>query len=283
MYAARPVTVSQTSKVSRAAYRTRMDRSRVLAPTCRRRDGTVGQLPQSPDSCSDDHYRRTPRAGGIVDRNRVIGVIVGAAAALLVVIGSVLPWVSLSTGFGSVGLSGTDGHLVGSSIDGTVTLILALVAAACFCCSLLRDDRVLPITGILLACATASIALYDLIDIGRKIADTPSSHFGSVSIGVGLWLTALASLGMVFGSFKAARGSAPIGLPRSSYAMVPRAGQPAAEPEPAEYWVKDPFGRHELRWWNGNKFTDKVMTDNVESTDAPGRRTTSRTSTQPTA
>ena len=201
----------------------------------------------------------------------MMGVFVAVGAALLVVIGSVLPWLSVSMPFGSISVSGTDGHLIGSSVDGTVTLILALVAGACFGLSVVTRERLVPIIGVVVACATAGIAIYNLIYIGSKIADAPSSRFGSASIGYGLWITGIAAIGMVVGSLKVP-SAGPIARLGSTHPVARRSEQPAGAPESREYWVQDPFGRHELRWWNGNRYTDRVMDGSVESSDAPGRR-----------
>lgn len=47
--------------------------------------------------------------------------------------------------------------------------------------------------------------------------------------------------------------------------------QPAATPSvnaPAN-WYPDPSGRYELRYWNGEKWTEHVSTGGQQSTDAP--------------
>ena len=44
------------------------------------------------------------------------------------------------------------------------------------------------------------------------------------------------------------------------------AAKPAAVPNPAR-WTNDPFERHELRYWNGKKWTDQVSDQGVVSRD----------------
>ena len=44
----------------------------------------------------------------------------------------------------------------------------------------------------------------------------------------------------------------------------------AANPEPDAAWHTDPFGRHEARWWNGAKWTEKVRDGEQTGIDPPG-------------
>ena len=44
----------------------------------------------------------------------------------------------------------------------------------------------------------------------------------------------------------------------------------AANPEPEASWHTDPFGRHEARWWNGAKWTEKVRDGDQTGIDPPG-------------
>ena len=44
----------------------------------------------------------------------------------------------------------------------------------------------------------------------------------------------------------------------------------AANPEPKASWHTDPFGRHEARWWNGSKWTEKVRDGELPGIDPPG-------------
>jgi hypothetical protein len=51
------------------------------------------------------------------------------------------------------------------------------------------------------------------------------------------------------------------------------ASQPSnrATTNPAR-WVSDPFGRHEVRYWNGKRWTEHVADKGVQATDPPVRR-----------
>jgi len=76
------------------------------------------------------------------------------------------------------------------------------------------------------------------------------------------------------------RGGPPAGPgPRSPFTSTDPRG-PAGHPTPAPPavgdpsrgmpagWFRDPFVRHEQRFWSGGEWTDHVMDDGVPSTDA---------------
>ena len=181
------------------------------------------------------------------------------------------PWITISFGPESIGFSGTSFGITGGIVDGTITLVLALVTGACIGCSVLRDDRLFPLFGAFFSFATAVIAVIDFC----KVADgVYSSHFRGLSIGYGLWITAVGAIAMFVAALKMIPATPYVpAVARFTVApSVTRLSQPATQPEAEEYWVQDPFGRHQLRWWDGNRYTDKVMDDNVTSSDAPGRR-----------
>jgi hypothetical protein len=46
-------------------------------------------------------------------------------------------------------------------------------------------------------------------------------------------------------------------------ALVPASGPPPAA------WARDPSGRHELRYWDGTRWTEHVSTAGVQGTDGP--------------
>jgi Protein of unknown function (DUF2510) len=46
-------------------------------------------------------------------------------------------------------------------------------------------------------------------------------------------------------------------------------------------WHPDPSGRHELRWWDGQAWTDRVSDGGEVSTDAPVRQPVAETDTEP--
>lgn len=97
-------------------------------------------------------------------------------SAVLLVIAAFLPWASL---FG-ITVNGTDG-------DGGITIFLALVAGIMGVLAALQGKRWAAITAIVFGVLSFLVGLLNILDVsGTDIADT--------SIGIGLWLTALAGL-----------------------------------------------------------------------------------------
>lgn len=47
-------------------------------------------------------------------------------------------------------------------------------------------------------------------------------------------------------------------------------GTDQAADQPAENWHADPFGRHEQRWWDGSRWSEKVRDDGLAAIDPPG-------------
>jgi len=56
-----------------------------------------------------------------------------------------------------------------------------------------------------------------------------------------------------------------------AYATPSAPSAPSAPSGPDARWYPDPSGRHQLRWWNGNEWTDSVFDGGVASNDPPVR------------
>jgi hypothetical protein len=107
-----------------------------------------------------------------------------------VVLGSVMPWVSVATGFGSVSVAGTDG-------DGVITLVAGIAAAIL---SAVRKR----LAALIIFGVTALVAGYDVINVRQTAADV-STDFARASVGWGLWLTLAGALaGLVLAWISAA-------------------------------------------------------------------------------
>ena len=67
---------------------------------------------------------------------------------------------------------------------------------------------------------------------------------------------------LVLGNHPAQQAGAPSG-------GVARATAPPPPPPPSTpaAWAPDPFGRHELRWWDGSQWTDQVSDGGVQSVE----------------
>ena len=123
-------------------------------------------------------------------------LVLGGAVAL--VIGAFMPWVKASLGFLSVQRSGIDG-------DGAFTLVCGIAAAVLFWVVVSRAGRII----VLIAGGFAlAISIYDIVNISSK-ADELSSASGAFSIdasvGLGLWLSAIAAAAVVVGAVLAIR------------------------------------------------------------------------------
>ena len=96
--------------------------------------------------------------------------------AIAIMVGSISPWATVSTVFGSISVSGTDG-----GGDGLVTLVGGgVIALLVFVSKYLGSIIVSALTGAVLA--------FDLIDINRNIAN--GDDMANASVGWGLWLAA---------------------------------------------------------------------------------------------
>ena len=111
--------------------------------------------------------------------------------AVLVALGSFLPWVKAEAGVFSATKSGIEG-------DGVFTLLLAVVIVVCF--TLIKSQRAAGIAVLSLGAATAVVAGYELFDIKSK-ADAISTGLAvSASPGFGLIITGLAACAVTVGA-----------------------------------------------------------------------------------
>jgi len=132
------------------------------------------------------------------DRSWPTAMLVGAAA---VMVGSFLPWATVSFFLGTTNVAGTDG-------DGVLTLFIgAVLAFVAFRAINPGIGRGASILAVIAALILFGIALYDFIDIRRVASDLAdiSDDVAQASVGIGLWI-------VLVGSGAAAAGS--IGLLR---------------------------------------------------------------------
>jgi len=122
--------------------------------------------------------------------------VVVLGGAVLLVLGSVLPWAKLEVSSGAFSISDTKNGLDG---DGVLTLILAVIAILIF---LLVKNR--KVTGWLVTVAgflAGAIAIYDIVDVKGAFdnLDVPSSINADATVGVGLWIAAVAAVVLFVG------------------------------------------------------------------------------------
>jgi hypothetical protein len=142
--------------------------------------------------------RRPRRAVGDVREYSTAVRILVFGGAIALVAAAFLPWVRASIGGISVEQKGLDG-------DGTFTLLCGIAAAVLFWVVVSQAGRLIT----LLAGAFALVvSVYDIADVNSKANElsTASGLFQiDASVGIGLWISALASIALVLGAVLALR------------------------------------------------------------------------------
>jgi hypothetical protein len=149
------------------------------------------------ESLSGNRTTREAPRQQIVQLNAVVVAGIAAVLAALVgVLGVMLDWVTVASGFGEIGRKGID------TDDGKLALFVLLVGLLAALIAMASHGRGwFLIVGVLGAAATA-IAVYDGEDVGRRVADVNASASGFVhaSVGVGLWVLGIAGALMLVSS-----------------------------------------------------------------------------------
>jgi len=133
-----------------------------------------------------------PRAK-VVWPTRTKAVVLGGAVLLLV--GSVLPWAKAEATVLGQTVSSTTNGLDG---DGVITLILALVAALVF----LFVPKAKVVGGLVLVAGALAglVAIIDIADVSNKADDLKQlTKQSSASVGIGLWMAAVAAIVLIVG------------------------------------------------------------------------------------
>lgn len=121
------------------------------------------------------------------------------AAAGLVALGSMLPWATIHSPFGSVSLAGTEG-------DGVISLVGAAVFAAVWLLAGLGDrpGQNWMIVAVALAAGGIVLAIVKIIDVQSAI-DELGDEFVTTSVGVGLWVVLIGSAAALVACLKTLR------------------------------------------------------------------------------
>lgn len=109
---------------------------------------------------------------------------VALAGVALIVVGSFLPWASVSILGQEVTVDGMDG-------DGAITLIGGvLVGALALAAHLQRPARWKVVTALVVAALVTLVAVIDIVDVNSRVADVEGDFAVDIeaSIGIGLWL-----------------------------------------------------------------------------------------------
>ncbi len=123
--------------------------------------------------------------------------IAGLVSAIAVVVGALLPWVSVSTAFGTLSVSGTEG-------DGVLTIGGAVVAGALLLFG--RGRKWAAVIAAVVGVIVTIIGVYDLANVSSAAADL-TTDFARGSAGIGLWLTVVAGIALTGCSVVAAARS----------------------------------------------------------------------------
>lgn len=111
---------------------------------------------------------------------------VGVVGALLVVVGSFMPWATLTSGFGSASMAGTDG-------DGRLTMIAGLALAVLAVSAGVHPTWWLRTVYLLAAALVAATTVLEIIWAGDRAAEA-SSELAVASVGPGLYMLLVGAL-----------------------------------------------------------------------------------------
>ena len=122
-----------------------------------------------------------------------MGPILGLLGAAMVLVGSLMPWATVTTAFGSITASGTDG-------DGQMTLVIGVILIVLIAGKLASSGKasLLNILIVLAALAALAIAGYDISNVQEAV--DAAAPFGSASVGAGLYVVALGAILSFFGA-----------------------------------------------------------------------------------
>ena len=127
--------------------------------------------PPSPERRLDgarDHERAPDKAGPALT----------AIGGGIVLLGSFLPWATVSSGFGTASVSGTEG-------DGKITMALGIALVTLGVIELTRSTS-LRVLILIAATLAAGIGVLDFISANERVAGVESA-FVHASVGVGLY------------------------------------------------------------------------------------------------
>lgn len=116
-----------------------------------------------------------------MSQQKLIGGILVIIMGLVIIIGSILPWVTATTFLGSISKSGTEG-------DGKITLVTGIITLLCGIAILASNSYSGWVGLTILACAASVVvAIIDLVDVSNKVGEI-SSQYVQASPGIGLYI-----------------------------------------------------------------------------------------------
>ncbi len=119
--------------------------------------------------------------------------LIACGGALLLLIGSYMPWVSVRSIFGTFSVNGMDGDGKLTAAAGALALILLIIATT-------TRSRTLFVLGALACGGGAAVAIYDIVNVSSEIAGSGLDGGVRAEVGIGLYVCALGGLaGLVCG------------------------------------------------------------------------------------
>lgn len=118
--------------------------------------------------------------------NPRIIILIGAAA---VIIGSFMPWATLTSFLGDINKNGTEG-------DGAITLVMGILIGLAAVFSKPRSGKRGSWVAVVLGVLVGLIAIIDIADIERLANDVP---FAEINVGIGLYVVLIGAVIAVVG------------------------------------------------------------------------------------
>lgn len=141
-----------------------------------------------------------------MSQQRLIGGIIVIVMGLVVIIGSILPWATAQSAFGSISKNGIEG-------DGKITLATGIITLLCGIAILISSKNSGWIgLAVIASLASLAIAIIDLVDVSNKLGSV-SNQYVKASAGIGLYVVLVGGLVGIVGALV----SAVKGQPKANY------------------------------------------------------------------
>jgi hypothetical protein len=143
--------------------------------------------------------RRAKRAVNDVREYSTVAKVLVFGSAIALVVGALLPWVRANAGFVTVEQSGID------STDGALTLVCGIAAAVLFWVVVSQAGRLFALLAGAFALVITGYNVLDVNSKGGEVVSTAGVFQVEASVGLGLWISLLASIALVVGAVLALR------------------------------------------------------------------------------
>lgn len=135
-----------------------------------------------------------------MSQQKLIGGIIVIVMGLVVIIGSLLPWATAQSAFGSINKNGIEG-------DGVITLATGIIALLCGIAILVSEKNSGWIgLAVIASIASVAVAIIDLVDVSNKLSGV-SNEYVRASAGIGLYVVLVGGvIGVVGALVSASKG-----------------------------------------------------------------------------